>query len=162
MAMDLLRSGVHRSLIALWLGHESVETTQIYLDASLASSAVRIPPATPSMGAASSDDWRSLGFLHFLSRPGKLPHALARAERLARLCIRKDRGSEARTPLPPLGQSPGIRSSGAPAAARSAAAGLGLLLRLAHLLDGTDTAFAAAAHLLAAFLDALAYLLAHL
>jgi len=30
-AMDLLRCGVDRSVIALWLGHESMETTQIYL-----------------------------------------------------------------------------------------------------------------------------------
>lgn len=30
-AMELLQAGVDRSLIALWLGHESVETTQIYL-----------------------------------------------------------------------------------------------------------------------------------
>jgi site-specific recombinase XerD len=29
MAMDLLQAGVDRSVIALWLGHESVETTQI-------------------------------------------------------------------------------------------------------------------------------------
>lgn len=35
MAMDLLQSGAERSVIALWLGHESVETTQIYLDANL-------------------------------------------------------------------------------------------------------------------------------
>jgi site-specific recombinase XerD len=35
MAMDLLQSGTDRSVIALWLGHESVETTQIYLDADL-------------------------------------------------------------------------------------------------------------------------------
>jgi integrase/recombinase XerD len=34
--MELLQAGVDRSLIALWLGHESVETTQIYLDADLA------------------------------------------------------------------------------------------------------------------------------
>ncbi len=34
-AMDLLRHGVDRSVIALWLGHESVETTQIYLHADL-------------------------------------------------------------------------------------------------------------------------------
>lgn len=34
-AMELLESGVDRSVIALWLGHESVETTQIYLHASL-------------------------------------------------------------------------------------------------------------------------------
>jgi hypothetical protein len=27
---------IDRSVIALWLGHESVETTQIYLDADLA------------------------------------------------------------------------------------------------------------------------------
>jgi site-specific recombinase XerD len=36
MAMDLLEAGTDRAVIALWLGHESVETTQIYLDASLA------------------------------------------------------------------------------------------------------------------------------
>jgi site-specific recombinase XerD len=35
MAMDLLQAGADRSVIALWLGHESVETTQIYLDANL-------------------------------------------------------------------------------------------------------------------------------
>lgn len=35
-AMDLLQAGVDRSVIALWLGHESVETTQIYLEATLA------------------------------------------------------------------------------------------------------------------------------
>lgn len=35
-AMDLLQHGVDRSVIALWLGHESVETTQIYLHANLA------------------------------------------------------------------------------------------------------------------------------
>jgi len=36
MAMDLLQAGVDRSVIALWLGHESVDTTQIYLEATLA------------------------------------------------------------------------------------------------------------------------------
>ncbi len=34
-AMDLLRSGVGCTVIALWLGHESVETTQIYLHADM-------------------------------------------------------------------------------------------------------------------------------
>lgn len=34
-AMNLLHAGVDRALIALWLGHESVETTQMYLDADL-------------------------------------------------------------------------------------------------------------------------------
>jgi site-specific recombinase XerD len=33
--LDLLQAGVDRSVIALWLGHESVETTQIYLEATL-------------------------------------------------------------------------------------------------------------------------------
>ena len=35
-AMDLLHAGVEQTVIALWLGHESIETTQIYLDADLA------------------------------------------------------------------------------------------------------------------------------
>lgn len=34
-AMQMLQAGIDRSMIALWLGHESVETTQIYLDANL-------------------------------------------------------------------------------------------------------------------------------
>jgi site-specific recombinase XerD len=34
-AMDLLQQGVEQSVLALWLGHESIETTQIYLDANL-------------------------------------------------------------------------------------------------------------------------------
>jgi site-specific recombinase XerD len=34
-AMELLQAGIDRSLIAIWLGHESVETTQVYLDANL-------------------------------------------------------------------------------------------------------------------------------
>lgn len=34
-AMELLQSGIDRSVIALWLGHESVETTQMYLHADL-------------------------------------------------------------------------------------------------------------------------------
>lgn len=34
-AMDLLQHGVDPSMIALWLGHESIETTQIYIDANL-------------------------------------------------------------------------------------------------------------------------------
>ena len=34
-AMELLQSGVDCAVIALWLGHESMDTTQIYLHASL-------------------------------------------------------------------------------------------------------------------------------
>ncbi len=35
-AMELLQAGVDRAMIALWLGHESVETTQMYFHANLA------------------------------------------------------------------------------------------------------------------------------
>jgi len=35
-AMQLLAAGIDRAVIALWLGHEQVETTQIYLHADLA------------------------------------------------------------------------------------------------------------------------------
>lgn len=34
-AMELLQNGVDRTVIALWLGHESVETTQIYVHADI-------------------------------------------------------------------------------------------------------------------------------
>jgi integrase/recombinase XerD len=46
-AMELLLSGVDRTLIALWLGHESVETTQIYLDANLAIKEEILAKTTP-------------------------------------------------------------------------------------------------------------------
>lgn len=34
-AMRLLHAGIDRTIIALWLGHEQIETTQIYLHADL-------------------------------------------------------------------------------------------------------------------------------
>lgn len=34
-AMEMLQAGVDRSMISIWLGHESLDTTQIYLDANL-------------------------------------------------------------------------------------------------------------------------------
>jgi site-specific recombinase XerD len=49
-AMDLLQQGVDRSVIALWLGHESVETTQIYLDADLALKQEVLDRTTPPEG----------------------------------------------------------------------------------------------------------------
>ena len=33
--MELLHHGVDQAVIALWLGHESVETTQVYMHADL-------------------------------------------------------------------------------------------------------------------------------
>jgi len=46
-AMQLLQAGVDRSVIALWLGHESVETTQIYIDADLALKQKVVEKAAP-------------------------------------------------------------------------------------------------------------------
>jgi len=50
MAMDLLQAGVDRSVIALWLGHESVETTQIYLEATLAMKERALAKTSPPHG----------------------------------------------------------------------------------------------------------------
>jgi integrase/recombinase XerD len=51
-AMRLLHAGVDTSVIALWLGHEQIETTQIYLHADLALKEAALarttPPNTPA------------------------------------------------------------------------------------------------------------------
>lgn len=46
-AMELLAAGVDSSVIALWLGHESVNTTQIYLHAHLALKEAALAKTTP-------------------------------------------------------------------------------------------------------------------
>ncbi len=46
-AMQLLRHGIDRSVIALWLGHESVETTQMYLHADLRLKEEALSKVTP-------------------------------------------------------------------------------------------------------------------
>jgi len=49
--MQLLRAGVETSVIALWLGHEHIQTTQVYLhgDLSMKQRALdrTAPPNTP-------------------------------------------------------------------------------------------------------------------
>jgi site-specific recombinase XerD len=50
MAMDLLQAGVDRSVIALWLGHERLETTQVYLEATLAMKEKALDKVTPQNG----------------------------------------------------------------------------------------------------------------
>ncbi len=47
-AMDLLRRGVDLSVIALWLGHESSETTQIYLHADMGIKEKALAHAAPN------------------------------------------------------------------------------------------------------------------
>jgi site-specific recombinase XerD len=49
-AMELLAAGVDTSVIALWLGHESVETTQIYLHAHLALKEAALAKTRPLTG----------------------------------------------------------------------------------------------------------------
>jgi site-specific recombinase XerD len=48
--MALLQNGVDRSVIALWLGHESVETTQMYLHADLQMKERALARTTPING----------------------------------------------------------------------------------------------------------------
>src|SRR3954451_18526377 len=67
-AMELLQAGVDRAVIALWLGHESVETTQIYLDANLAlkeNALKKTSPVNASVGRFKPGD-QLLSFLRNL------------------------------------------------------------------------------------------------
>ena len=68
MAMDLLQAGVDRSVIALWLGHESVETTQIYLEATLAMKEQALAKMSPPHGKTGryTPEDQLLGFLSSL------------------------------------------------------------------------------------------------
>ncbi len=51
-AMELLRGGVARAVIALWLGHESIESTGIYLHANLEMKEKALANATPYRASA--------------------------------------------------------------------------------------------------------------
>ena len=67
-AMDLLQSGVDTSVIALWLGHESIETTHIYLEANLAMKEQILAKTSPHQGRLNTfkPDDPLLGFLQAL------------------------------------------------------------------------------------------------
>lgn len=68
-AMDLLHHGVDPSVIALWLGHESTETTQIYLAADLAlkqKALAKTGPVATRPGRRFHPDDRLLAFLKAL------------------------------------------------------------------------------------------------
>jgi site-specific recombinase XerD len=67
-AMHLLQSGVDPAVIALWLGHERLETTHVYLEADLASkqrALDKFAPAGPSSGRFNASD-SLLAFLQAL------------------------------------------------------------------------------------------------
>ena len=49
-AMHLLQSGVDIAVIALWLGHESIETTHVYVEANLATRERALAKLTPAEG----------------------------------------------------------------------------------------------------------------
>ena len=68
VAMDLLQEGVDRAVIALWLGHESVETTQMYVEATLAMKEKALAKTAPLNGRHSPyrPDDRLLHFLNGL------------------------------------------------------------------------------------------------
>ena len=67
-AMELLHHGVDQSVIALWLGHESVETTQIYVhaDLRLKEQALKRVAADPSKPGRYRPDDKLLAFLESL------------------------------------------------------------------------------------------------
>ncbi len=68
MAMELLHHGVDQSVIALWLGHESVETTQVYIHADLSlkeKALARMTAPTSNPGRYRPDD-KLLTFLEAL------------------------------------------------------------------------------------------------
>jgi hypothetical protein len=77
--MQLLHAGVDTSVIALWLGHESVQSTQVYLhaDATIKQPALdRATPANTVSGHYHAPD-SLLAFLNALQlcrpRPGQHP-----------------------------------------------------------------------------------------
>jgi integrase/recombinase XerD len=67
-AMHLLQSGVDIAVIALWLGHESIETTHVYLEADLATKeqALQKLAAVQAQGARFTADDPLLAFLNAL------------------------------------------------------------------------------------------------
>jgi len=67
-AMQLLQNGVDRTVIALWLGHESVETTQMYVHADMQikeKAMARTRPVAAKAGRYRPDD-KLLAFLEAL------------------------------------------------------------------------------------------------
>jgi integrase len=66
--MNLLQNGVDRPVIALWLGHESMETTQMYIHADLKlkeQALAKIAPLDVPPGRYQPDD-QLLAFLKIL------------------------------------------------------------------------------------------------
>jgi integrase/recombinase XerD len=66
-AMHLLQAGVDIAVLALWLGHESIETTHSYLETALALKEQALQKLAPLAGSAARFTVKDL-LLHFSSR----------------------------------------------------------------------------------------------
>jgi site-specific recombinase XerD len=67
--MRLLSAGIDSSVIALWLGHESIETTQVYLHANMKTkedALARTRPTGTKKGRYTVTDDTLLAFLQNL------------------------------------------------------------------------------------------------
>ena len=64
--MELLQAGVDCSVIALWLGHESMETTQTYLHAHMALKEAALAKISPVAWRPSGRYHPDDRLLHFL------------------------------------------------------------------------------------------------
>lgn len=67
-AVDLLQAGVEQSVITMWLGHELIETTQMYLEANLVLKEQMLAKTTPPGGKPGRyrPDDKLLSFLNSL------------------------------------------------------------------------------------------------
>ena len=68
-AMELLQAGVDISVIALWLGHESIQTTQVYLHAHIAlkvATLAKLKPLEPHKTSRFEPEDQLLAFLDAL------------------------------------------------------------------------------------------------
>jgi hypothetical protein len=70
--MNLLQHGVDRSVIALWLGHESMDTTQIYLHSDLELKEQALAKTTPFLGEVARASTRPTPDLS--PKPLKMPN----------------------------------------------------------------------------------------
>jgi integrase len=64
-AMELLQAGIDCSVIALWLGHESIKTTQVYLHAHIAlkeAALAKVKPFSGQKGVRYKPEDRVLAF----------------------------------------------------------------------------------------------------
>ena len=71
--MELLQAGVDTTVISLWLGHESVETTHVYLEADLAMKEKMLAKTTAHDGTP--------GVLQAARRAARLPQGALRLTR---------------------------------------------------------------------------------